>query len=141
MPHRSRARRQADAALDRLYASIPALDCKGLCRDSCGPIAMTGLEEERMVEARGGPLPPHTPHPLALQAISCPLLTAEGRCSVYHARPAICRLWGAVDHDLMRCPHGCRPEPRPLTERESRAVLRRPRRSTPATTRTAAPDT
>lgn len=36
----------------------------------------------------------------------CPLLV-DGRCSVYNARPMICRLFGAVEG--MICKHGCKP--------------------------------
>jgi Fe-S-cluster containining protein len=44
---------------------------------------------------------------LRFEAMSCPLLTILGRCSVYQIRPMVCRIWGAVAS--MRCEHGCRP--------------------------------
>ena len=120
---RSKARRSAAAALAKLYESLPRVECRGLCHDSCGPIGMTTIEQAQMEDAHGGPLPPHMPAPDAIQAIRCPLLTADKRCSIYRARPLICRLWGVVDDDLMRCPHGCRPVPRYLTNHETQAIF------------------
>ena len=43
-------------------------------------------------------------------------------CEIHEARPLICRLFGIVDIDLMRCPWGCVPE-RWLSDAESRALL------------------
>lgn len=54
----------------------------------------------------------------------CPYLTADGQCSGYRARPLVCRLWGAIDHPQMRCPHGCRP-PQLLSDREGLALIAR----------------
>jgi Fe-S-cluster containining protein len=51
----------------------------------------------------------------------CPLLR-HGRCTVYDARPMICRLWGL--DDFMVCPHGCEPEKR-LTHAEAIAFMAR----------------
>jgi Fe-S-cluster containining protein len=64
---------------------------------------------------RQGGLPP-------VRISPCRFLLA-GRCSIYSMRPAICRLFGAVDHPMLRCPHGCRPE-KYLTDAESRAILK-----------------
>jgi Fe-S-cluster containining protein len=50
----------------------------------------------------------------------CPMLSAEGRCTVYALRPALCRLWFMVED--LPCPYGCRPE-RYLTAREALSVL------------------
>lgn len=52
--------------------------------------------------------------------LTCPLLNPDGKCSVYEDRPAICRIWGAVEK--MKCPHGCRPK-KWMTRDESYAVL------------------
>jgi hypothetical protein len=121
---RSRARRGADAALRKLYDSLPRLECKGLCHDSCGPIAMSDLEVKHMEEHRGGPLPQSMPDgETCVQAITCPLLR-DNRCSVYRARPLLCRLWGLVDDEHMRCPSGCRPT-RYLSCQEGHALLRK----------------
>jgi Fe-S-cluster containining protein len=91
----------SDQPLLALYRSLPTLACKGLCADSCGPIAATALEAERMRTAAG-----FKPLTLDAETLTCGYLQA-GRCAVYDVRPLICRLWGAADG--MRCPHGCEP--------------------------------
>jgi hypothetical protein len=100
--------------LEALYAELPKLDCQGKCAESCGPIFMTEIEWERITDDLG-----HTPEATSL---TCPMLTAEGRCSVYELRPTICRLWGLVER--MACPWGCVPE-RWLTDAEAGDFLRR----------------
>lgn len=105
------------AAFRRLYRSVPDVSCKGLCQESCGPIAMTRWEADR-IEARTG----EAVGVVDPDSLRCPLLTDDGRCSVYDIRPLICRLYGAVDARLMRCPHGCRPE-RLLTREESHELM------------------
>lgn len=102
--------------LRRLYAEVPALECKGLCQDYCGVIAMTRLEAKRIVNVIGAEA--------AGTSLACPLLVA-GRCSVYDVRPLICRIWGTTA-DLV-CPHGCQPA-RILGRDESAALIERARR-------------
>ena len=102
------------AALRRIYRRVPAVDCKGLSQEACGPIAMGDLEAERMVRLNGGPIG------VVAEDLTCPLLTADGRCSVYGARPLICRLYGAAED--FRCSFGCRPT-RYLTREESHALM------------------
>jgi hypothetical protein len=101
-------------ALVNLYASLPRMECRGLCQQCCGPIAMTTLERARIVRHVGREAK-FTPD------LTCTLLTPDGRCAAYAVRPLICRLWGLVPR--MACPHGCTPE-RWLTEAESAAFLR-----------------
>lgn len=112
----ARQRRKRYAALDVIYARIPPMRCRGLCTEACGPIAMSRLEWERIEEVRGAPMPGYGP-----VTNSCPLLTRDGRCSVYEVRPLICRLWGAIL--ALPCPHGCGPA-RPLTLPEVLALQR-----------------
>lgn len=108
--------------LEEVYARIPAVACKGLCVDSCGPIAMSVDEEARLHE-RGVKVPPL---PDAVAAVErgedyyCPALE-DGRCRVYDVRPTICRLWGATRS--MPCPHGCTP-PDALSQERSHELLR-----------------
>lgn len=96
-------------SLADIYARIPDVHCKGLCQESCGPIAMSN-DEDRRLRARGVTIPPMAD---AVESIErgadywCPALK-DGRCSVYDDRPTICRLWGATTS--MPCPHGCTPE-------------------------------
>lgn len=107
--------RDAIDRLDALYAELPVLECEGKCAHSCGPVPMSKFEDFRLrrklkVESLPSPKPP---------AMACPLL-ASGRCTVYKARPLVCRLWGLVDS--MPCPHGCVPD-RYLTHGEGKVFL------------------
>lgn len=52
--------------------------------------------------------------------IACPLLTIDGRCSVYKHRPLICRLFGVVKK--LQCPFGCEPS-RWLSDEEAFKML------------------
>jgi hypothetical protein len=118
---------KADSALvtqlDAVYSNLPTIACRGLCQASCGPVvqgrSMTGQELLRLQDAGGEKRGKQRRAPLA-----CPYLTAEdetGRCSVYEARPMICRLWGIVAE--MPCPHGCEVEPGRLSDREARMAM------------------
>lgn len=103
--------------LEALYAEIPAIACKRLCVDSCGPIAASAGEGGRMFAL--------TDIPLRLgEDLRCGYLNKRGLCAVYDVRPVICRLYGVVDDHRMRCPHGCEPE-RWLSNAEARAMIRR----------------
>lgn len=88
-------------SLESIYAKLPAINCRGKCQEACGPIACSGQEAANMEKANGGPLGEIGPD------LICPLLTADGKCRVYAARPMICRLWGLTKS--MRCPFGCTP--------------------------------
>lgn len=88
------------ARLDAIYAALPSVKCQGLCHDTCGPILAPAIEWARVSLGE----------PLHLRGINCPLLTPEKRCGNYAARPLICRLFGVVDDELLRCHHGCVPE-------------------------------
>jgi len=87
-------------ALAAIYAKVPKLVCRGLCSESCGPIAASQLEVARLEHASGKKLSVDS-------ELTCSALSG-GRCSAYEARPLICRLFGTVRG--MRCPHGCAPE-------------------------------
>jgi hypothetical protein len=104
--------RRTDERLEALYATLPTIDCQRHCYDSCGPIE-TSVRERQRIEQRAGPLT------CGLGA-SCSMLR-ENRCGVYEIRPLICRLWGVVE--TMRCPYGCKPEPRYLTSEEGARLL------------------
>jgi Fe-S-cluster containining protein len=58
--------------------------------------------------------------------ITCAMLNRQkGTCRVYEVRPAICRIFGAVDTPLMECPHHCTVTPRKWTNEECRAWLKK----------------
>lgn len=108
--------------LDELYASLPAIECKGLCARSCGPVMCEPSEALRA----GGKYKLLTLNGRTVAAyevdrkLRCNLLR-NGRCTAYDNRPTICRLWGIVE--TMPCLWGCQPE-RMLTDAEGREILR-----------------
>lgn len=107
------SRGEAYAALEAIYAKVPDVACRGLCGPYCGPVPMSALELGRMRRAGADP------HGSTLQ---CGCL-AGGRCAAYDLRPLICRLWGAVRN--LRCPWGCAPPGRLLSDREARDLMQR----------------
>ncbi len=124
MKHRPPRRPPADAQaqLDELYASLPTIDCRGQCWDSCGSVGMTPPEQARIEDRHRVRLP--------LQAVfagsaagptRCPALTMLGRCGVYPDRPLICRLWGLVPS--MRCNFGCIPDGGLMTEQDGHLAI------------------
>jgi hypothetical protein len=94
---------EQEAALERVYARMPRLECKGLCQQYCGPIPLSEVEYKRMVA--------HVGHTFRMdRSIHCPLLDlVSGKCTCHPVRPLICRAFGSVDDPLLRCPHGCTP--------------------------------
>ena len=103
--------------LDRIYATLPSIECKRLCQRSCGPLLMAQAEHDRIKDHLGPAFKRVQPQDLA-----CPMLDPMGNCSIYRVRPAICRLYGLTE--MLRCEHGCEPE-RWLSEDEARLLLRR----------------
>jgi uncharacterized protein len=114
--------------IDLLCASIPSFQCKPECSDCCGPIVATHLEMKRCVQAAGMTLKEYgaeVKRRIKSKNLECVFLDKEAkRCKVYAVRPMICRLFGAVDHPKMTCPHGCRPEGRsPMISQQAKALL------------------
>lgn len=110
-----------ELSLADIYGRIPEVACKGRCKESCGPIAMSNQEDRRLQEL-GFTIPSMLDGVAAIERgedYYCPALQA-GRCRVYADRPTICRLWGATES--MPCPHGCTP-PNALTQQESFHLL------------------
>lgn len=103
---------QTEEEIEAIYAALPALKCKGLCAESCGPILASEAETKR-IQIRAGQFP------RPAKDLMCSALK-EGMCSIYSIRPFICRIWGA--EESMKCPWGCKPE-KYLTKRESYALL------------------
>ena len=94
-------------ALERIYAKIPKIQCKKLCQDTCNVVPATQLELDRIEKKSGKRFEPLGELPAK---INCSMLAKDGSCSVWNIRPAICRMFGAADHKLLRCHHGCIPE-------------------------------
>ena len=104
---------------------IPKFECRKGCHDCCGLVPFTRAERDRAAAARPleqwveiaeGWVPA-----AALDTLRCPFLGKNG-CAIYEDRPTVCRLFGAVHHPLMECPHGCGPK-RKLTYSQSRRIL------------------
>lgn len=111
-------------SLERIYRSVPQVECKGLCHDTCGPIEVTSTERAR-IAARGVVIPPADSALVNLldnPGYTCPALV-DKRCSVYEDRPLICRFWGAVQS--LPCPHGCTVTPGLLMDAGARSLMRR----------------
>lgn len=105
-------------ALADLYAELPTMQCQGLCSDSCYSLVQTGLEQRFVRDRTGVELGLVQTPPTA-----CPALTMLNQCSVYEARPLICRLWGMTAG--MRCQYGCEPEGGFLTGQQMYEFLAR----------------
>ena len=118
----SRRPASREAALDAVYASLPAIECRGLCHDSCGPIQMTSVERRR-IEATGMDIRVAGFDPDPKHRMRCSALTMLDRCAVYEIRPAICRLWGLTR--AMQCSYGCIPEGGYMSSRDGYLFLAR----------------
>ena len=113
------------AVLDR----IPSINCTGKCWQSCGPILVSRDEDDMIRQhcrANGikyHPLP-QTPAAMIKQmmagCIRCKFLTEDHKCSIYPARPAICRMFGVTDE--MPCEFGCDP-PRKMLSRHDTTMI------------------
>lgn len=112
--------------LETLYAGLPQIACKRLCTRYCGFVPMTNIEAKR-IEKRTHERPSRTP------TGACAFLEM-GACTIYELRPMICRLFGLVNSDLMRCPHGCVPS-RWLTDAEGKQLLAQVLRLSPTAKR------
>lgn len=102
--------------LDAIYATLPTVECKGLCHQSCAAVPVYDAELVRLEQVAKRKLPVlemETPgRNTAILARdwprdgSCPLLVMK-RCTVYNDRPLICRIFGVAEG--LPCPHGCEP--------------------------------
>lgn len=92
----------------RLRTLIPTFTCVQGCSDCCGPIPFSRWEWDRVTDKRKA------------TCLDCPYSTPHG-CAIYEERPMMCRLFGAVDDPMLRCPHGCAPE-KPLSADEGRRI-------------------
>ncbi|MFH9731789.1 YkgJ family cysteine cluster protein [Streptomyces sp. NPDC017260] len=117
--------RESDSgALDALYRSLPALKCRGKCASACGPVPISPLERQRIVES-GFPWVDgrdvRMPDGSTGGTVCCALEQRRLRCRVYESRPMICRLWGLVES--LACPWGCAPEGGHLDDMEGLRLM------------------
>ena len=101
--------------IERLYATLPHIDCQRRCQNACGPILMIKAESDRIAEHIG-----RTPRDT--RDLSCPMLSLMGSCTIYDIRPAICRIYSLTKS--LQCQFGCTPE-HWLEDAEARQLLRR----------------
>lgn len=105
-----RDREQLDA-LDKLYAALPRVACKGLCAGACASIPLTDLEARRLQAAthkKPRTLPMAATDQPGAGHVRCVYLTASNRCEAYAERPLICRVYAVLE--TMSCPFGCVPD-------------------------------
>jgi len=100
-PPREEIERAKSLVLE-IYDAIPDFECVPGCADCCGTIKFTYIERQIILEyARK--------NNIKIEMVSatknCPVLDENNRCKIYPARPLICRLFGVVDHELLRCPY------------------------------------
>ena len=113
--------------LDALYGQIPEIECLGFCHESCTIVPAAKIEIKRAKERMGGKNPFNPAAAMKkLQAgknkiPSCSALK-EGKCSIYTARPAICRLYGVAEG--LNCPFGCKPK-KTLSRQEAFNIVRK----------------
>lgn len=104
--------------LQAIYDGLPSIDCQRKCHTHCGPVIPQRIEKRNVLETTGFEF--RQPW-IGINELTCPQLTQDGLCSVYEARPAICRIWGLTE--ALKCPYGCLPE-RFLTEDDARRIMR-----------------
>lgn len=114
--------------LQAIYDQMPTVECTGACTDECTLIPMTPLEAEAMKKVswrqiefeEWGDAGHVVLIPDALgNRLRCPMLV-NGKCSVYQARPFICRAYGVAAG--LECREGCKVE-NPLTKEQAMKLL------------------
>jgi|SRR5271170_2180362 len=113
------------AKLEALYKKIPKVECKGLCHQSCTVIPVADIEMKRAKERlHYNPFKPAT-KAMEIKTTgkipSCKALK-DNRCSIYHIRPALCRLYAAAEG--LDCPFGCKPDSKKLSKQEAYQLIR-----------------
>lgn len=92
-----------------LWNLVPHVQCKGLCAKACTNVPIQPIEALYLIQAHGADVSLADHGGLLMPTLGmnqpCAFLK-EDRCSIYHDRPMVCRLYG---HDTMtlQCAHGC----------------------------------
>lgn len=109
-----------------MVKAIPKFDCKAGCDDCCGIVPFS--LSEMIAASERHPLVAWEPFAngtyvstSAASTLKCPF--SENGCKIYDIRPTICRLFGAVDHPRMTCPHECGPKKK-LSDAQAQVHLR-----------------
>lgn len=112
--------------LNAIYAKIPGIECKGLCHPSCTIVPAAKIEIKRTKSRMGGKNPFNPVIALkhlqdgANKIPSCGALK-DNKCSIYTARPAICRLYGVAEG--LECHFGCVPKKK-ISKQEAYQIVR-----------------
>ena len=105
-----------------LYARIPKINCRQKCQEYCGAVVQLGAyTEAERPEVERAVREAEIVRSAGTSKLACDALDLHGRCTIYEARPAICRLWGVAE-GMAPCPHGCEAE-RILTQAETNEIL------------------
>jgi Fe-S-cluster containining protein len=86
-----------------IYNEIPNFACKPGCSECCGiapiaPVEFANISEWIALNGVETRL-------LTTDLLTCPYVVND-RCAIYPVRPTFCRLFGAVDDEMLRCPDG-----------------------------------
>ncbi len=107
--------------VEALYGRIPKIECRQKCQEYCGAIVQLGAyTEAERPEIERAIKNAEFVRPAGASPLECSALDSHGRCTIYAARPAICRFFGVVEG--MTCPHGCEPE-RIMSHAEMNEIL------------------
>lgn len=111
--------------LEAIYKKIPDIECKGLCHPTCTIVPAAKAEIKRARQRMGGKNPFNPMRAIIALKENNPVMPScaalkDKRCSIYHARPSICRLYG-VSEDL-ECPFGCVPKKK-LSRKEAHDII------------------
>ncbi len=107
--------RKKKSKLKAIYDQVPDAGCKGLCYHECSAIGMSKGELNEIVKETGK-------KPAIRYEGSC-IFLIDKRCSIYNFRPLICRLFGSVDSNNLKCPHGCLAK-NPLKDQDSDKLIK-----------------
>lgn len=113
------------AKLEALYKRIPKVDCQGLCYQSCTLIPAAPIEikraKDRLHYNPFQPLKDAMKIEITKKIPVCKALK-DNRCSIYHIRPAICRLYAAAEG--LDCPFGCNAGDKILSKKEAYDLIK-----------------
>lgn len=107
--------------------------CKPNCGKCCGIVPFTKQEKESIPlelqakyvwESFGSAFLPIPKDGLqgetiqeAVKNATCVFLTEDKKCSIYDKRPLICKAFGKVDGQKLKCPEGCQSK-NPIKEKD-----------------------
>lgn len=88
--------------LQKIYEQIPQSTCPDNCGKCCGPV-YPSRAEIRNIELWCRVKNIEFKNQFGVESgVDCPYLK-EYRCSIYPVRPFMCRTFGVVEHQLLRC--------------------------------------